>query len=77
MLLLILAKLSQRQWSLSKESSCRFGLLGVVFGLALHAFYDAHDPIIKESILWFNIVGTRLCTTITNDHYAIGICFYF
>ncbi|MBT0656401.1 L-cystine transporter [Proteus mirabilis] len=55
-LLLILAKLSQRQWSLSKK--VLVGLVfGVVFGLALHAFYDAHDPIIKESILWFNIVG--------------------
>lgn len=55
-LLLILAKLSQRQWSLSKK--VLVGLVfGVVFGMALHAFYDAHDPIIKESILWFNIVG--------------------
>lgn len=55
-LLLVLAKLSQRQWSLSKK--VLVGLVfGVAFGLALHAFYDSHDPIIKESILWFNIVG--------------------
>lgn len=55
-LLLILAKLSQRQWSLSKK--VLVGLVfGVAFGLALHVFYNSHDPIIKESILWFNIVG--------------------
>lgn len=32
-------------------------VLGVVFGLALQLIYGAENPLLKESISWFNIVG--------------------
>ncbi|WP_163593373.1 cation:dicarboxylate symporter family transporter, partial [Klebsiella variicola] len=32
-------------------------VMGVVFGLALHAIYGSDSPVLKDSIQWFNIVG--------------------
>lgn len=31
--------------------------MGVVFGLALQAIYGSDNPVLKDSIQWFNIVG--------------------
>jgi L-cystine uptake protein TcyP (sodium:dicarboxylate symporter family) len=31
--------------------------LGVVFGLALQAIYGSDNPVLKNSIQWFNVVG--------------------
>ncbi|WCG84682.1 L-cystine transporter [Pectobacterium sp. A5351] len=43
-------------WSLAKK--VLLGLVvGVLFGLALHLIYGGDNPIIKQSISWFNIVG--------------------
>ncbi|PHM29164.1 L-cystine transporter [Xenorhabdus budapestensis] len=55
-LLILLAKTSSDQWSLSKKVLIAL-IVGVFFGLALNVIYGAHDPIVKESIKWFNIVG--------------------
>ncbi|ATG17759.1 L-cystine transporter [Providencia alcalifaciens] len=55
-LLILLAKLGSNGWSLSKKV-----LLGLVFGVAygvgLHLVYGSGHQTIKDSILWFNIVG--------------------
>jgi L-cystine uptake protein TcyP (sodium:dicarboxylate symporter family) len=32
-------------------------VMGVVFGLALQAIYGSDNPVLKDSIQWFNIVG--------------------
>lgn len=43
-------------WSLAKK--VLLGLVvGVLFGLALHLIYGGENPVIKQSISWFNIVG--------------------
>lgn len=43
-------------WSLAKK--VLLGLVvGVLFGLALHLIYGGDNPVIKQSISWFNIVG--------------------
>ncbi|AOR65190.1 L-cystine transporter [Pectobacterium wasabiae] len=43
-------------WSLAKK--VLLGLVvGVLFGLALHLIYGGDNPIVKQSITWFNIVG--------------------
>ncbi|WP_340620337.1 L-cystine transporter [Xenorhabdus siamensis] len=55
-LLVVLAKTSSDQWSLSKKVLMAL-IVGVFFGLALNVIYGAHNPIVKESIKWFNIVG--------------------
>ncbi|WP_272521144.1 L-cystine transporter [Providencia sp. PROV202] len=55
-LLILLAKLGSNGWSLSKKV-----LLGLVFGVAygvgLHLVYGSSHQTVKDSILWFNIVG--------------------
>ncbi|CAG9414068.1 TPA: L-cystine transporter [Providencia alcalifaciens] len=55
-LLILLAKLGSNGWSLSKKV-----LLGLVFGVAygvgLHLVYGSGHQTVKDSILWFNIVG--------------------
>lgn len=55
-LLILLAKLGAKGWSLSKKV-----LLGLVFGVAygvvLHLVYGSGHQTVKDSILWFNIVG--------------------
>ncbi|MTC60761.1 cation:dicarboxylase symporter family transporter [Providencia rustigianii] len=55
-LLILLAKLGANGWSLSKKV-----LLGLVFGVAygvgLHLVYGTGHQTVKDSILWFNIVG--------------------
>ncbi|MBA0176232.1 L-cystine transporter [Pectobacterium carotovorum] len=43
-------------WSLAKK--VLLGLVvGVLFGLALHLIYGSDNPVVKQSISWFNIVG--------------------
>ena len=55
-LLLLLAQARHKQWSLAKK--VLVGLpMGVVFGLALQAIYGSDNPVLKDSIQWFNIVG--------------------
>ncbi|HHR6317949.1 TPA: L-cystine transporter [Providencia alcalifaciens] len=55
-LLILLAKLGSNGWSLSKKV-----LLGLVFGVAygvgLHLVYGSGHQTVKDTILWFNIVG--------------------
>lgn len=54
-LLLLLAQARHKQWSGEKVL---VGLpMGVVFGLALQAIYGSDNPVLKDSIQWFNIVG--------------------
>ncbi|MFY3758298.1 cation:dicarboxylate symporter family transporter, partial [Escherichia coli] len=55
-LLLLLAQTRHKQWSLAKKVLVGL-VLGVVFGLALQLIYGAENPLLKESISWFNIVG--------------------
>ena len=55
-LLLLLAQTRHKQWSLSKKVLVGLGL-GVLFGLGLQWVYGADNPVLKESITWFNIVG--------------------
>ena len=55
-LLLLLAQARHKQWSLAKKVLVGL-VMGVVFGLALHAVYGSDSPILKDSIQWFNIVG--------------------
>ena len=55
-LLLLLAQTRHKQWSLAKKVLAGLGL-GVVFGLALQAIYGSDNPILKNSIQWFNVVG--------------------
>lgn len=55
-ILLLLAKASNRQWSLAKKVLIGL-IIGVVFGLVLQFIYGSDNPVLKESISWFNIVG--------------------
>ncbi|PQQ25815.1 L-cystine transporter [Photorhabdus hindustanensis] len=55
-LLLLLSKASSRQWNLSKKVFAGLAI-GIIFGLALQLVYGSDNIIVKESILWFNIVG--------------------
>ncbi len=55
-LLLLLAQTRHKQWSLAKKVLVGLGM-GVVFGLALQAIYGSDNPVLKDSIQWFNIVG--------------------
>ena len=56
-LLVLLAQMRKTQWSLSKKVFTALGL-GIVFGLVLHALYGNSPDVLKESIQWFNIVGS-------------------
>ncbi|WP_158782903.1 L-cystine transporter [Pantoea sp. BAV 3049] len=55
-LLAILAKTGSASWSLSKRVLVGL-VIGVLFGLSLHAIYGSDSAVLKESISWFNIVG--------------------
>ena len=55
-LLLLLAQTRHTQWSLAKKVLAGLGT-GVVFGLALQAIYGSDNPVLKDSIQWFNVVG--------------------
>ena len=55
-LLLLLAQARHKQWSLAKKVLVGLAM-GVVFGLALQAIYGSDNPVLKDSIQWFNIVG--------------------
>lgn len=55
-LLAILARAGRTGWSLSKKVLVGL-VMGVLFGLALNAIYGADNPVLKESISWFNVVG--------------------
>ncbi|EJD6474020.1 L-cystine transporter [Providencia rettgeri] len=55
-LLILLAKLGAKGWSLSKK--VLVGLVfGVTYGVILHLVYGSGHQTVKDSILWFNIVG--------------------
>lgn len=55
-LLALLAKLGAKGWSLSKK--VLVGLVfGVAYGVVLHLVYGNGHQTVKDSILWFNIVG--------------------
>lgn len=55
-LLILLAKLGANGWSLSKK--VLVGLVfGVAYGVILHLIYGSGHQTVKDSILWFNIVG--------------------
>lgn len=55
-LLILLAKLGAKGWSLSKK--VLVGLVfGVAYGVILHLVYGSGHKTVKDSILWFNIVG--------------------
>lgn len=55
-LLILLAKLGAKGWSLSKK--VLVGLVfGVAYGVVLHLAYGSGHQTVKDSILWFNIVG--------------------
>lgn len=56
LLLLLIARMSKKEWSLAKK--VLLGLvIGVLFGLVLHTIYGASNPVINQSIEWFNVVG--------------------
>ncbi|MDU3786993.1 MAG: cation:dicarboxylase symporter family transporter, partial [Serratia marcescens] len=55
-LLLLLAQTRHKQWSLAKKVLVGL-VVGVVFGLGLQLVYGSDNPVLKESISWFNIVG--------------------
>ncbi|TBL72041.1 L-cystine transporter [Obesumbacterium proteus] len=55
-LLLLLAQTRRIKWSLAKK--VLVGLfMGVLFGLGLQLVYGSDNPVLKDSISWFNIVG--------------------
>lgn len=55
-LLLGLAKIPRTDWSLAKK--VLLGLvLGVLFGVVLHAIYGAGHPVLKATIGWLDLVG--------------------
>lgn len=47
---------SHKHWSLAKKVLVGL-VMGVIFGLALHAIHGADSQVLKDSIQWFNIVG--------------------
>lgn len=53
-LLLLLAQTRHKQWSLAKKVLVGLAM-GVVFGLALQAIYGSDNPVLKDSIQWFNV----------------------
>ncbi|PWC12161.1 L-cystine transporter [Brenneria corticis] len=56
LLLLLGYASSNKSWSLAKK--VLLGLvIGVLFGLALHLIYGGDNPVIRQSVAWFNIVG--------------------
>ncbi|AKA37400.1 L-cystine transporter [Yersinia ruckeri] len=55
-LLLLLAQTRHKQWSLAKKVLAGLAL-GMIFGLGLQWVYGSENPILKESITWFNVVG--------------------
>ncbi|EHD21676.1 MULTISPECIES: L-cystine transporter [Brenneria] len=56
LLLLLGYASSNKSWSLAKK--VLLGLVvGVLFGLALHLIYGGDNPLIRQSVAWFNIVG--------------------
>ena len=57
MLLLLLAKTRNTNWSLSKKVFSGL-ILGIVFGLVLHLIYGTESTVLKDSLTWFNVVGS-------------------
>ena len=55
-LLFALAQTRHKQWSLAKKVLVGL-VVGVVFGLALQLIYGSDNPVLKDSIQWFNVVG--------------------
>lgn len=56
LLLVILAQTRHKKWSLSKKVLLGM-LLGIIFGLGLQVVYGQTNPIIKNSMVWFDVVG--------------------
>lgn len=55
-LLLLLAQTRRTKWSLAKKVLVGL-VIGVLFGLGLQLVYGSDNPLLKDSISWFNIVG--------------------
>ena len=55
-LLLLLAQTRRTKWSLAKKVLVGL-VMGVLFGLGLQLVYGSDNPLLKDSISWFNIVG--------------------
>lgn len=55
-LLLGLAKIPRPDWSLAKKVLLGL-LLGVLFGVVLHAIYGAGHPVLKATIGWLDLIG--------------------
>ncbi|WP_149226548.1 L-cystine transporter [Hafnia alvei] len=55
-LLLLLAQTRRTKWSLAKKVVVGL-FMGVLFGLGLQLVYGSDNPVLKDSISWFNIVG--------------------
>ncbi|ACS85830.1 L-cystine transporter [Musicola paradisiaca] len=55
-LLFALGFFGSQRWSLSRKVLTGL-VVGILFGLALHLIYGDNNPVVKQSILWFNIVG--------------------
>lgn len=55
-LLLLLAQTRRTKWSLAKKVLVGL-VMGVMFGLGLQLVYGSDNPLLKDSISWFNIVG--------------------
>lgn len=56
LLLLLLARVQSKQWSLAKKVLLGM-LLGIVYGLGLQLVYGASNPVMKTLVQWFNVVG--------------------
>ncbi|MCE9909629.1 L-cystine transporter, partial [Hafnia paralvei] len=50
------AKTRRTKWSLAKKVLVGL-VMGVLFGLGLQLVYGSDNPLLKDSISWFNIVG--------------------
>lgn len=55
-LLMLLAQTRRTKWSLAKKVLVGL-VMGVLFGLGLQLVYGSDNPLLKDSISWFNIVG--------------------
>lgn len=55
-LLLLLAQTRRTKWSLAKKVLVGL-VMGVLFGFGLQLVYGSDNPLLKDSISWFNIVG--------------------
>ncbi len=55
-LLLLLVKINRGKWSLSKHILLGMAA-GLLFGIVLQCVYGPGNPVLEDSVAWFNIVG--------------------